>query len=150
MQRILVVEHDRHVGLTLLDGLRSLPDCEVAIATNGDDALELFEQRTFDLLITDYKMPGTNGLALASRVQELHPQTAVLMITAHRDELLSRKYASGLIRFVLDKPVELERIRSVVLEALERSRLMAARQILGPWVPSTRRAAEGSNVEGGE
>ena len=95
MQRILVVEHDRHVGLTLLDGLRSLPDCEVAIATNGDDALELFEQRTFDLLITDYKMPGTNGLALASRVQELHPQTAVLMITAHRDELLSSGQTGG-------------------------------------------------------
>jgi DNA-binding NtrC family response regulator len=150
MRHILVVEHDRHVALTLLDGLQCLPDCEVAIATSGDNALRLFEQCAFDVLITDYKMPGTNGLALASRVQELYPQTAVLMITAHRDEVLSRKYASGLVRLILDKPVELERIRTAVLETLERSRVVAARRVLGPWVPGDQRMPEQLSDRGEE
>ena len=113
-----MVEHDRHVALTLSDGLTCLPNCEVTISATGDDALEILKNRPCDLLITDYKMPGTNGLALITRVQKLYPETAVLMITAHRDDVLAQEYASGRIHLILDKPVELETIRSVVSQAL--------------------------------
>jgi DNA-binding NtrC family response regulator len=58
---------------------------------------------------------------LATQVQELCPETSVLMITAHRDATLMEEHTSGLIRSVLDKPVELEEIRAVVSEALGRS-----------------------------
>jgi two-component system response regulator FixJ len=121
MRRILVVEYDQNVALTLRDGLERLPDCEVSVAINGEHALQLCEQRPFDVLITDYKMAGMDGLALATRVRELCPQTRVVMVTGYRDDTLWQKPAAALVRSILDKPVGLEEIRSAVSDALGRS-----------------------------
>jgi two-component system response regulator YesN len=121
MQRILVVERDQSVALTLRDGLEGLPNCEVIVASSGEHALKLCEQLPFDVLLTDYKMPGMDGLTLATRVRELCPQTRVVMVTGYRDDTLWQKPAAAFVRSILDKPVGLVEIRSVVSDALGRS-----------------------------
>lgn len=119
LRRILVVDDEENVALIIQDGLEKLPNCEVSVATSGEEALRLFEQNPFDLLITDYKMPGTDGMALSSRVRELYPHTAIIMITAYGDHMLRQQAIDVSVRCVLDKPVKLEEIRNVALEALE-------------------------------
>jgi CheY-like chemotaxis protein len=121
MRRILVVEYDRSVALTLRDGLQRLPDCEVTVAIDAGGALQLCEQKAFDVLITDYKMPGMDGLALTARVRELCPRTRVIMVTGYRDDALSQEPAAALVRSILDRPVALDVIRSAVSEALDRA-----------------------------
>jgi CheY-like chemotaxis protein len=118
LQRILIVDDEENVALTFQDSLERLPNCEIAIATNGEQALHLFEQQPFDLLITDYKMPGTDGITLAARVRQLYPRTVIIMITAYGDERLREQAARASIQRVLDKPVGLAKIRRVALEAL--------------------------------
>jgi CheY-like chemotaxis protein/two-component sensor histidine kinase len=120
-RRILVVDDEENVALIIQDGLEKLPNCEVTVVTSGEEALRLFEQRSFDLLITDYKMPGTDGIRLAASVQQLYPGTKIIMITAYSSQLLRQQATRASIRFVLDKPVKLDEIRSIALETLETS-----------------------------
>jgi CheY-like chemotaxis protein len=118
-RRILVVDDDVSVAQTLQEGLERLPNCEVVAVTEPQQALELFMQAPFDLLITDYQMRGMNGLMLAAQVYRLHPQTATIVITAYGERVL-REETDGLpIYHILDKPVKLAEIRSVALQALE-------------------------------
>jgi CheY-like chemotaxis protein len=120
LQRILVVDDELNLVLLLQAVLEHLPDCEIEIATHGEEALRLFEQAAFDLLITDYKMPEMNGLALAARVREHYPGTAVILITAFGDEIPepSAFRASG--GRILGKPVGIGTIRTAASQALGR------------------------------
>ncbi len=118
MRRILVVDDEEIVVLTIQDILEELPNCEIAVSTSGQQALQLFEQQPFDLLITDYRMPDMDGLTLATRVRQLYPRTSVIMITAYGSDDLREQAARAYIQRTLDKPVELEEIRGAALEAL--------------------------------
>ena len=80
----------------------------------------MLPENTFDLLITDYHMPGMDGIALAAHVRQSYPQTAVMIITAYGNDALREQAARASVRRVLDKPVELVEIRRAVLEALGR------------------------------
>lgn len=55
---------------------------EVRIAHNGKDALELLRQKPADVIITDMRMPGMNGMELIETVQNKHPDTATILMTA--------------------------------------------------------------------
>jgi CheY-like chemotaxis protein len=117
-RRILVVDDEEKVAIGLRDSLVMLPDCEITAATSGEQALQLFRQQPFDLLITDYNMPGTNGMTLARRVRQSHSQTAIIIITGCASDALREQAARVSIRRVLQKPVPIAKIRSVALEAL--------------------------------
>lgn len=119
--RILIVDDEDLVGMTLRDGLEKVPNCEIFTATSGEQALQLFEQKPFDLLFTDYKMPDMDGLTLSGRVRELYPHTVIIMITAHGSEALYQQAAGASIQHILDKPVKLSEIRHVAATALSGS-----------------------------
>jgi len=117
-RRILVVDDEEKVAMSLRDSLEMLSNCEVAIATGGEQALQFCQQHPPNLLITDYHMPDMTGLALATRVQQLYPQVPVIMLTAHSSEALCERAAYASIRCILKKPAKLIEIRSAVLDAL--------------------------------
>ncbi len=121
LRRILIVDDEETVARTLQNILKKLPYCETAVATSGEQALRLFEAQPFDLLITDYKMPGMDGMSLAARIRQLYPRTAVIMITAYSNEELREQAARVAIQGILDKPVELVKIRNAALEVLDGS-----------------------------
>lgn len=116
--RILLVDDEENVILTMKAGLEMLLGCEVAIATSGEQALRLFEEKPFDLLITDYKMPGMDGMTLSARVRQSYPQTGIVMITAYGDDNLREQAAKVSIQSILDKPVSLADVCTAALEAL--------------------------------
>lgn len=118
-RRILVVDDEESVAATLRHGLERLPNCQVAVATSGEQALQLFAQQPFDLLITDYKMPGMDGLTLARHVRQSYPATEILMLTAYSSDDLHAQAESTSIRRVLDKPAKLSELRSAVAEVLK-------------------------------
>lgn len=121
-RRILIVDDEERLTVMLQAGLRKLPNCEVITATSGQEAKQLFRQQPFDLLITDYKMPDTDGITLARYIQEEYPRTAIVMITAYgsEDELRGEAGHTAIKR-ILDKPVRLQEIRSVAMEMLTES-----------------------------
>lgn len=117
-RRILIVDDEEGVAFTLREGLRKLPRCEIVVALSGHQALKLFDEQPFDLLITDYKMPDLSGVALASCIQQRYPGTGIIMITAYGHDLVQDLVAMNAIQRVLHKPIRLTEIRDVALETL--------------------------------
>ena len=119
-RRILVVDDEENVALTLQRGLKKLPNCEVVAATSARQALQLFTQGPFDLLITDYMMPDMDGVELAASIKRSYPQTIIILITGHGSQALSEQAARVPIQRILDKPVKLTEIRDVASQTLAR------------------------------
>ncbi len=120
-RRILLVDDEVNQLVILRSGLAKLPNCEVTVATDGWQALSLFAQQVFDLLITDYHMPKMDGLTLATTVRQQYPSTQIIMLTAFGDEILGEHAEEGLVRLVLEKPIDIRHIRSAVLRVLDQA-----------------------------
>jgi CheY-like chemotaxis protein len=83
MKQILVVDDDPSVAKVIKATLRAY---EVTLTASGDEALQQAAQRQpYDLLITDYALPGMMGDAIAARLRALHPTTKTLLITGYLD-----------------------------------------------------------------
>jgi len=86
-----------------------------ATVTEGRD---LLNSKTFDLCLTDMKLPDGDGMEIVSHIQDIAPQTPVAIITAHGNmELGIEAMKLGAFDFV-SKPVELTRLRAMVSSAL--------------------------------
>ncbi|MCF6267036.1 MAG: sigma-54 dependent transcriptional regulator [Desulfuromusa sp.] len=80
--RILVVEDEDIMRITVLDHLRH-QGWQVDEATNGNDALALVKKNSYDLIISDIRLPGINGEKLLIEVKHHTPRTEVILMTAH-------------------------------------------------------------------
>jgi PAS domain S-box-containing protein len=83
--KVLLVDDDVQVGKVAGAFLRRA-GFEVTLVENGNEALhELRAEVPFDVMVTDYDMPGMNGAELALYARELHPGMATLVITGYSD-----------------------------------------------------------------
>ena len=80
-------------------------DYEVVTATNGQDAIDLCRERTFDLIFLDENMPGLNGLETLSAIKELNPTIPVVMVTKSEEENIMDQAIGSKIADYLIKPV---------------------------------------------
>jgi CheY-like chemotaxis protein len=119
LRRILIVDDDLYQVKMLKAGLAKLPNCEIEIAISGQEALDLFSRQTFDLLITDYRMPNMNGLQLAQAVRQQYPRMHIIMLTAFSHEVLAKQTELSSVQLVLEKPVDLKHFRTAVQAALD-------------------------------
>jgi DNA-binding response OmpR family regulator len=81
MARVLVIEDDRKVLLSLKEGL-SAAGFEVESALNGDDGARLASSRPFDCLVLDWMLPGRDGLEVLAGLRRAGQATPVLLLTA--------------------------------------------------------------------
>ncbi len=103
-ERVLFVEDDADQMETTPRVLESLGFSVVAESSPAQALLRLeADPRNFDLLITDYDMPGINGLELVRRVASLNPHLPVILVTG-RDEAVEGAQALESIRMVVQKP----------------------------------------------
>ena len=82
--RILVGDDDPDI-LGLFEEILSNAGFEVTAVTDGVALLRAFEGGSFDLVITDMRMPNIDGLAVLEGVKRLQPQTPVILVTGHSD-----------------------------------------------------------------
>lgn len=107
-RRILLVDDDEDVLDSMGAILRVTFDgAEVETATSGREALEAMRRRKPDALVTDYRMPGMDGLELAQRAHAARPLMPIIMVTAYNDrELESQAHARG-VGQVVHKPFDI-------------------------------------------
>jgi DNA-binding NtrC family response regulator len=119
---ILIVDDEKNTR----DGLKwSLDDAGYAceVAASGDEALALLDARDFDLVITDLKMPGIDGMELLRRIKRDDPAVEVVMLTAHGTiETAVAAMEQGAAHYQT-KPVDLKELRVKVDQAFGRRRL---------------------------
>ncbi len=81
---ILVVD-DELMMRKLVEKILSRDGFQVALASDGREALSLLAERKFDIVISDIKMPEMNGFELLQAIKRDYPTTAVIMMTAYGD-----------------------------------------------------------------
>ncbi|MBI5386344.1 MAG: sigma-54-dependent Fis family transcriptional regulator [Verrucomicrobia bacterium] len=80
--RILIVEDDLSAGAALQKVLRA-DHYAVDLAERGDEGLALARRQPYDLVLTDLKLPGLDGLELITRLRAAKPKLPIIMMTAH-------------------------------------------------------------------
>lgn len=101
-------------------GLKQVIDWEaegfvvVAEAEDGDEALELYRRERPNLLITDIKMPGRNGLQLARAVKELDEQAQIIILSGYDDFAYAKEAIQHGVNSYLLKPVDEDELRAVL------------------------------------
>ena len=97
---------------------------EVVTVTNGTDAIEACENRTFDLVLLDEMMPGLSGLETLQRIKELSPQTPVVMVTKSEEEDIMNQAIGQQIADYLIKPVNPNQILLTLKKNIHRKELV--------------------------
>lgn len=125
---ILVVDDEKNTREGLLRALRG--EYEVAEAENGLKALEWMETRHADVVLSDMKMPGMDGMALLSRLLARDPRPILIMLTAYGNiETAVEAMKRGAYDF-LAKPVNLDRLELLLKRGLSERMLGAENQRL--------------------
>lgn len=114
--RILLVDDEEGLRVTLAANLE-LEGFEVAEAANGAEALALLSQGAFDLLLTDIRMPGINGVDLFRKVRAEHPNLPVVLMTAYALEALVDDAMSEGVFTVMNKPFDVSGAVATLLRA---------------------------------
>jgi CheY-like chemotaxis protein len=116
--RILVAE-DNKVIRDLVSNILDFMGFEVAVAVNGFEALSLFIERSFDLVLTDLEMPVMDGWGLTHYIKERSPSTPVVLMTGADRETVLKKMKSAPIDSVIFKPFLLDDFQSTVQRVLD-------------------------------
>ena len=80
--KVLIVDDEPLMRLSMLDALEAV-GCEVTAASTGTEGLAILGTRQFDIVITDLRLPGADGLTILRASKERSPTTEVILITAH-------------------------------------------------------------------
>ncbi|MEE4609419.1 MAG: response regulator [Desulfobacteraceae bacterium] len=116
-KRILMVDDNKIIRDTVADFLVSL-GYEVAVAVNGIEALDVFLDKSFDLVLTDLEMPAMDGFILAGHIKENSPGTPVIMLTGADRGTVLKMVEPGPVDSIIFKPFMLDDLQASVQRAL--------------------------------
>jgi DNA-binding NtrC family response regulator len=115
---ILLVDDDQSLVTTLSYGLRKAMGeaVSVAICFNGSEALSMLPTQRFDVVISDFNMPGISGLELLNKIKQDHHEMILFLITAYGTDALQEEVQRAGIGYVA-KPFEPSRLAQIIREA---------------------------------
>jgi len=116
---VLIVDDEEKVVFFLRESLEELGrDFTIGTAKSAEEALEKIETRPYDLVISDLRMPGIDGLQLLERVKERHPNTRFVLMTAYgSDEVEARAHSLDVFDYIT-KPFHVSDLLDVARHAL--------------------------------
>jgi signal transduction histidine kinase len=124
LPRILVVDDEEAVMLTI-QGILELDGYAVTATSSGEVALQLIAAQHFDLVLTDLRLEGMEGLDLLRAVRQQSTDTVSIMLTGYGSlDSAVRALREGAYDFLV-KPCDIVELRTTVARGLERSRLAA-------------------------
>ena len=128
MFKILVVEDDRDLNRSVCSFL-SQSGYEAKGCLSADEAYDEMYKTTFDLIVSDIMMPGTDGFEFARTVRSLNHDIPILFMTA-RDDLASKQrgYRIGIDDY-MTKPIDLDELFLRIGALLRRSKIASSRRL---------------------
>lgn len=120
MYRLLVVDDEPIIVEGLFEKFQQLPDAslEVYKALGGEEALDIARRVRIDLLLTDLKMPGMDGLELQAAIARIWPKCKTIFLTGHNDfSSIQSSLRGGAFDYVLKMEKDDAIIRSVLRAA---------------------------------
>jgi CheY-like chemotaxis protein len=117
MLRVLIVEDDAVFRRGLARMFLS-EECEVAQASDGEQAIVFITAAIPDLVISDLRLPGIDGLGVLGHLQQIRPKTPFILVTAYYSEELAKEVEAQGASAVFEKPIELKQLREKCTQML--------------------------------
>ncbi len=135
MRDLMLVDDEPLVLRSLERSFRRKDDCSVETYTNPEEALNRLQTKTFDVIISDYRMPGMTGTEFLRAARELQPRAVRLILSGQADQqaLVHAINEAHIFRF-LDKPWDEATLDAALQDAYaERDRLMEENLLAGRY-----------------
>ncbi|MDM7926245.1 MAG: response regulator [bacterium] len=119
-KRVLIVDDEEDLTWSIVRGLsKERSGLEVHCASSGSGALDLMDRHSYDLLVTDVRMPGLDGKGLVQRARCKHPGLRIILMTAFPSPDV-REFAERFrVSETVEKPFEMGEFRRLIGSHLE-------------------------------
>ena len=121
--KLLIVDDEKNILKSLKRLLIDI-DCKIFKAESGEEGLELFEDNKFQVVISDYRMPGMTGVEFLSKVKEKYPDTIRIVLSGFADTgAIVEAINMGNIYKFIPKPWDDQNLLTTVKDAFEKYEL---------------------------
>lgn len=129
MADILIIDDEKAIRKTLTEIL-SFEGYKIEEATDGEEGLKKFKEKTFDLVLCDIKMPKMDGIEFLQKAGEINPDVPVIMISGHGNiETAVDAVKKGAYDYI-SKPPDLNRLLITIRNAMDKSSLVTETKVL--------------------
>ena len=116
--KVLFVEDNEEARVAILALLSNFFD-DIAVAKDGKEGISLFKADSFDIIISDIRMPNTNGLEMIEQIRQINNSVPVIISTAHKEtDLLLESIKLGVNGYLL-KPINFKQLKQVIQQICE-------------------------------
>jgi DNA-binding response OmpR family regulator len=131
-KKILVIDDEKNLCTLLKSNLENTGEYEVATAYSGEEGLRKAKETDYDLVITDFKMPGLNGRQVLNALKNMRPNSPVVLCSVYHDDpstvtALDIAKADGIIT----KPFEHKQLYNTIKNILINSNKAKAKKETG-------------------
>ena len=121
-EKILIVDDEKGIR-DFLEIMLKKEGYKTAAAASGEEAIKLFNNSSYDLVISDVRMKGMGGIELLKSIKEINPETVVLMITAYASvDTAIDAMKAGAYDYIT-KPFKVDEVKHIIRNALDKKRL---------------------------
>ncbi len=114
---ILIIDDDREMGALIRKVLRR-ENYRVQVAHSGQEGILMLRRQSFDLIISDLRMPGISGIELIRTAKKIAPETPLILITAFGDiQTYLEALGAGAFDYI-NKPLKMRDLRHSIRKAL--------------------------------
>ncbi len=129
METILIVDDEKNY-LVVLEAILGPEGYEIITADNAHEALRMVREADLDLVITDVKMPGIDGIELLAECKKVKPDLPVIMMTAYGTIEMAVEAMRKDAYDYITKPFQNEQLKLTIKKALEQYRLVKENRLL--------------------
>lgn len=126
-EKILVID-DEKPTLKMFRLFLDVYGFEILTAESGEEGLEIFEREKPDIVLTDIKMPGMDGIEVLQTIKKKAPATEVIVITGHGDMDLAIQALNLDAADFINKPIQRQSLEQGLARASDRLKLARSRQ----------------------
>jgi DNA-binding NtrC family response regulator len=124
MATLLIIDDERAIRKTLTEIL-TFEGYKIEEASDGEEGLKKFSEKTYDVVLCDIKMPKIDGLEFLQKAVEKNPDVPIIMISGHGTiETAVEAVKKGAYDFI-QKPPDLNRLLITIRNAMERTTLVS-------------------------
>ena len=129
MSNILLIDDERAIRKTLSDIL-TFEGYKIKEAADGEEGLKMFQEKTFDVVLCDIKMPRLDGIEFLDKATAINPDVPIIMVSGHGNiETAVDAVKKGAFDYI-SKPPDLNRMLITIRNAMDRNKLSKETRVL--------------------